>query len=427
MHQFRTALPVIAAAAVAACSSSEPRAAAVVVECDPDNAGLTLSVGFCALAFADVAGGARHIAVRPDGDVLVATYPTDDAPGGIVVLRDTTGDGRADVSRTWGPVAGGTGIALEGNHVWFATNDAVLRYNLPPGQLEPAMPPDTIVYGLPADRSHRAKSIALSNDRLFVNIGSPSNSCQRQDREAGSPGMDPCPDLETRAGIWVFDANAPNQTQADGSRFATGIRNAVAIGINPADNGLFAVQHGRDQLFANWSEVFDSVQSATRPAEELLAIDPDDDFGWPYCFYDPQLGRKVVAPEYGGDGEALGRCANVEGPIFAFPAHWAPNGLLFYSGSQFPPRYREGVFVAFHGSWNRAPLPQGGYNIAFLPFNAGAPLANFDVFADGFAGADVSPGGSAHRPVGLAQGPDGSIYITDDKAGMIWRVIYRGE
>jgi glucose/arabinose dehydrogenase len=280
---------------------------------------------------------------------------------------------------------------------------------------------------LPADRSHRAKTLALANDRLFVNIGSPSNACQRQDREAGSPGMDPCPELETRAGIWVFDANAPKQTQADGSRFATGIRNAVAIAIDPAGNGLFAMQHGRDQLAANWSELYDAEASANKPAEELLAVDDGDDFGWPYCYYDPALGRKVLAPEYGGDRETAGRCAEKEDPVFAFPAHWAPNDLLFYSGAMFPPRYREGVFVAFHGSWNRAPLPQQGYNVVFLPFNAGAPLASFDVFAEGFAGSDVSPGGSEHRPTGLAQGPDGSLYITDDKAGMIWRVVYRGE
>jgi glucose/arabinose dehydrogenase len=365
--------------------------------------------------------------VRPNGDVLVATYASDDAPGGVVVLRDTTGDGRADVSRTWGPAAGGTGLALEGNHVWFATDDAVLRFNLPPDALEPATAPDTIVQGLPADQSHRAKSLALSNDRLFVNIGSPTNSCQQQDREAGSPGIDPCPHLETRAGIWVFDANTPNQTQADGARFATGIRNAVAIGINPSDGGLFAMQHGRDQLAANWSAMFDAEAGANKPAEELLAVDDGDDFGWPYCYYDPAAGSKVLAPEYGGDGATVDRCADKENPVFAFPAHWAPNGLLFYSGAMFPPRYREGVFVAFHGSWNRAPLPQGGYNVVFLPFNAGAPLANFEVFADGFAGGEIQTSQEAvHRPSGLAQGPDGSIYITDDKAGTIWRVIYRG-
>jgi glucose/arabinose dehydrogenase len=426
MQPFRTILPILTAAAATACSAGTPQTAAVV-ECEPGNAGLTLPAGFCAIAFADIAGEARHIVVRPDGDVLVATYPSDDAPGGVVVLRDTTGDGRSDVSSTWGPEAGGTGLALDGDHVWFATDDAVLRYTLPSGRLEPGMPADTIVYGLPADRSHRAKTLALANDRLFVNIGSPSNACQRQDREAGSPGMDPCPELETRAGIWVFDANAPKQTQADGSRFATGIRNAVAIAIDPAGNGLFAMQHGRDQLAANWSELYDAEASANKPAEELLAVDDGDDFGWPYCYYDPALGRKVLAPEYGGDRETAGRCAEKEDPVFAFPAHWAPNDLLFYSGAMFPPRYREGVFVAFHGSWNRAPLPQQGYNVVFLPFNAGAPLASFDVFAEGFAGSDVSPGGSEHRPTGLAQGPDGSLYITDDQAGMIWRVVYRGE
>jgi glucose/arabinose dehydrogenase len=430
LSRNRTArwLAIPLAFGVASCAQGSPDTAALP-ECDPDNGGITLPAGFCAFVFADLGAGARHIAVRPDGDVFVAMYASRDDPagGGVVALRDTTGDGRADVRVRWGPSQGGSGIALQGDHIWFATDDAVLRYPLPARTLEPIVEPDTIVSGLPAVRSHRAKSIALSADgRIFVNIGSPSNACQMEDRQPGSPGMDPCPELETRAGIWVFDAGTTGQSQADGRRFATGIRNAVAIAVNPADGRLYAMQHGRDQL-ANWSELFDNEQSANKPAEELFAVDDGDDFGWPYCYYDPELGRKVLAPEYGGDGQTAGRCQEKEDPVFAFPAHWAPNGLLFYTGDQFPAEYRAGAFIAFHGSWNRDPLPQGGYNVTFLPFNAGAPLANHRTFADGFAGADVSPQGAEHRPVGLAMGPDGSVYITDDRAGIVWRVIYRGE
>lgn len=412
---------------LAGCAPADAPTTAAPGDCDPDNGGITLPQGFCAVVFADIDGSARHIAVRPDGDVFIAAAARrDGSGGGIWALRDTTGDGRADVTVRFGPAdTGGTGIAIEGDQLWFAPDDAVLRYTVPIGALQPAAGPDTIVSGLPADRSHRAKSLALRGDSVFVNIGSPTNSCQEQDRQPRSPGIDPCPALETRAGIWRFAARRTGQTQADGVRFATGIRNAVAIGIRPNDGALFAVQHGRDQLGANWG--FTDEQSAAKPAEELLHVERGDDFGWPYCWFDPEIGRKVMAPEYGGDGQTEGRCAEKKGPVYAFPAHWAPDGLLFYRGGNFPARYQRGIFVAFHGSWNRAPLPQGGYNVAFLSLDGDVPAAAFEIFADGFAGPVVQPGDAEHRPVGLAEGPDGALYVTDDQAGRIWRVTFRGK
>ncbi len=111
----------------------------------------------------------------------------------------------------------------------------------------------------------------------------------------------------------------------------------------------------------------------------------------------------------------------------AFPGHWAPDGLLFYTGEMFPESYRGGAFIAFHGSWNRAPLPQGGYKVVFVPFAGDEPAGSYEVFADGFAGENVGPRSALHRPMGLAQGPDGSLYITDDRRGRIWRVFYTGD
>jgi glucose/arabinose dehydrogenase len=112
----------------------------------------------------------------------------------------------------------------------------------------------------------------------------------------------------------------------------------------------------------------------------------------------------------------------------AFPGHWAPDGLLFYTGSQFPGEYRGGAFVAFHGSWNRAPLPQAGFRVVFAPSRRNSIIGSFTTFADGFnptpAAGRAGPG--THRPVGLAQGPDGSLFITDDTGGTIWKVSYRG-
>jgi mono/diheme cytochrome c family protein len=153
------------------------------------------------------------------------------------------------------------------------------------------------------------------------------------------------------------------------------------------------------------------------------------DFGWPYCYYDPFRESKVLAPEYGGDGVITGRCEQKTDPIMAFPAHIAPNDLLFYTGDQFPERYREGAFIAFHGSWNRAPLEQEGYYVVFVPFRDGLPSGDWEVFADGFSGMDklMNPGDAEHRPTGLAQGPDGSLYVSDSRRGTIWRIMYTGE
>jgi glucose/arabinose dehydrogenase len=189
---------------------------------------------------------------------------------------------------------------------------------------------------------------------------------------------------------------------------------------------LYGVVHGRDQLSANWSQYFTAEQSAEKPSEEFVLIEQGDDFGWPYCYHDPELGHKVLAPEYGGDGSEVGRCSVVKEPLIWFPAHWAPNGVLFYMGDQYPAKYRDGAFIAFHGSWNRSPLPQGGYNVVFAPFDGADPEGSWEVFADGFAGANVGPREAAHRPVGVAQGPDGSLYVSDDRGGRIFRIIYTG-
>jgi glucose/arabinose dehydrogenase len=395
--------------------------------CAPDNAGLTLPPGFCALVVADSVTRARHLVVASNGDVFVATPQTREWPGGVVALRDTTGDGVADVRRRFGS---GTGddVRFYGGSLYYSTNDAVLRYPFQAGALEPAGPPDTVVKGLPADRSHRAKPFAIGpRGELYVNIGSPSNACQVQDRTQGSPGKDPCPELETRAGIWRFDAQKLGQTQADGIRFATGMRNSVALALNPKDGRLYAVIHGRDQLGQNWPSLYTEAQSAEKPAEEFVRVEQGDDYGWPYCFYDPELELKVLAPEYGGDGRRQDRCAQKRMPLIAFPAHWAPNGLLFYQGAMFPERYRGGAFIAFHGSWNRAPLPQGGYAVVFAPFAGSDPTGQWEIFADGFAGVKPirSPGEAQHRPVGLAEGPDGSLYVSDDQGGRIYRIVYR--
>jgi len=157
-----------------------------------------------------------------------------------------------------------------------------------------------------------------------------------------------------------------------------------------------------------------------------LLVREGSNFGWPYCYYDGMQRKKVLAPEYGGDGRKIERCSATDDPIMAFPAHYAPNDVLFYTGNMFPEKYKNGAFIAFHGSWNRAPLPQQGFNIVFVPFKGLFPSGPWEVFATGFAGVEtvLNTGDAKHRPCGLAQGPDGSLYIADDVKGRIYRIIY---
>jgi glucose/arabinose dehydrogenase len=405
--------------------ASAQNAAGGKPKCAPDNGGLKLPQGFCALVVADSVSGARQLAVRENGDIFVATSGR--RSGGVVVLRDTNGDGVADVRKQFGPGPGGNGVALKGNALYFAPNEGVIRYQLPAGALEPTGAPETIVTGLPAEPGHSNKTVVIGPDgALYVNIGSPSNSCQVQDRQADSPGKDPCPELDTRAGIWRFDADKPNQTEKDGKRFATGMRNTVALFSHPGDNQLYGVVHGRDGLFQQWGKFYNEQQSAELPAEIFVHLQDGDDYGWPYCYFDQQQGKVLLNPEYGGDSKKTERCDQKKKPMMGFPGHWAPDGAAFYTGSQFPASYKGGVFIAFHGSWNRAPLPQEGYKVVFVPFANGQPTGKYETFADGFRGAGTDGQSAAHRPVGVAQGPDGSLYVSDDKAGRIYRIVYQG-
>lgn len=427
-------LTLFAATVVAGCSGTAG-ATRDLPQCDPDNGGIELPQGFCALVFADDVGAGRHLVVAENGVVYVALRARRGGDGGgVLALRDTDGDGRADGRVKFGE-ASGTGLALQGEHLYFAPDWGVLRYRIEAGSFEPSSSPDTIVAGLPGPgTSHAAKSAVIHDRQLFVNIGAPSNACQEPQRTAGAPGQEPCPQLETRGGIWRFSATQLGQTQPDGTRFATGLRNTFALAVHPETGTLYGAQHGRDQLHQLWPALFTEEQSAEKPAEELIEIQEGDDFGWPYCWYDPEKGQKLLTPEYGGDGAAVGRCAQKKDPVVAFPAHWAPMSIAFYTDDQFPEPYRGGAFIAFHGSWNRAPLPQAGYNVAFVPFEGGRPVApagparepRWHIFADGFAGEQVDPENAAHRPTGLAIGPDGSLYVADDQGGRIWRIVYGG-
>lgn len=392
--------------------------------CDPDNGGITLPEGFCAAVVADNVGRARHLVVAPNGDVFV-TLMGGRGGGGVASLRDTDGDGKLDKREKFGE-GSATGIGLRNGYLYYATTTSIVRYKLAAGDLMPAGAPETIVDGLPAARQHQDKGIAFDGKgSVYVNVGAPSNACQQPDRQPNVAGQDPCPLLEQHAGIWQFDENKPGQKHIDGKRYATGMRQMP--GLTWHDNSLWVAMHNRDSLDTLWPGKFTAEQNAEWPAEYLLKVQDGSNFGWPYCFYNNSEGKLVTNPEYGGDGKRTDRCASFTPPTVAFPGHWAPNDVLFYTGMQFPQQYQGGAFVAFHGSWNRAPLPQAGYNVTFVPFTGDKPSGKYEVFADGFTGQAslINPGQAAARPGGLALGPDGSLYITEDAKGKIWRVMYK--
>lgn len=440
----RTALTValglgaVAGLTAAAAPKAAPRAAKPAA-CAGDNGGISLPPGFCATVFADDLGHTRQLSVAPDGVVYANSTKGRAAAGGttadtfLIALKDTNADGKADQIVRFGETAaqgsaGGTGVVVYKGFVYAEVNDRIVRYARAAGSLAPAGKPEVVVKDLPLTGNHPMHPFAIdAKGQLFVDLGSATNSCQAKDRMSGVPGADPCVELETRAGVWRYDANKLDQVFSAKERYATGIRNGEGFGLDAAGR-LFVTQHGRDQLLQNWPALYPDAAKATElPAEEMVLLKEGGDYGWPYCYFDGAQNKLVLAPEYGGDGgKKVGLCAGKLPPVAHFPGHWAPNDLKIYSGGGFPAAYRGGALIAFHGSWNRAPAPQAGYNVVFQPLRDGKASGPWVVFADGFAGPSKESGKAAYRPTGLAVAPDGALFISDDVRGRIWRVTYRG-
>jgi glucose/arabinose dehydrogenase len=393
----------------------------------PADVVLKLPNGFHATVVADGLGQARHLVVTKEGNVYVRLNHLKGGKG-IVYLKDTNGDGTYDQVISFGNYAG-TGIALKNGYLYASSNTDIYRYKLnDKDEVIDPVHPELIVTGLLDHDEHNSKSIILDNNgNIYTNIGAYSNDCQVEDRTKGSPGMNPCPILDSAGGIWQFKAGATNQHYGDGLRYATGFRNIVGLDWNNITNSLFVMVHGRDQLHENFPDLYTQEQGNDLPAETFYELHKGSNGGWPFVYYDQNQHKKILNPEYGGDGKkTAGETA--QDPIMGFPGHMAPNGLLFYTGTQFPARYKNGAFIAFHGSWDRQP-EEKGYFVVFVPFKDGKPSGDWEVFADNFAGTtDISsPNKAIHRPCGLAQGPDGSIYVSDDVKGTIFKITYTGK
>ncbi len=386
-------------------------------------AGLILPAKFKAVVLAENIGRARHIAITPQGGIYVRLSKPVDKKGTLFLQES---NGKAVIKNGFGNY-GGTGIYLKDGYLYSSSNQEIFRYKLNANNevIDPDAP-EKIVTGLIERGQHETKSLVLDNaGNIYVNIGAYKNSCQQKDRQKGSMGIPGCPILDSAGGIWMFKADKLNQSYSDGERYATGLRNVVGLDWNQQDNQLFVMQHGRDQLHDIFPDLYTVQQSAVNPAECMYALKKGDNAGWPYLYYDYAQHKKILAPEYGGDGKIEADSKYLE-PAAAYPAHIAPNGLLFYTGNQFPEKYKDGAFIAFHGSWNRAPEPQAGYFVVFQPFKDGKPSGEWEVFADNFSGSPqkTASGRADHRPCGLAQSADGSLYITDDSKGIIYKITY---
>lgn len=412
---------------------------------DPDNGAIQLPPGFRALVVADnlvvnrksgnTAERLRGIAVAPNGDLYVKTKF-----GPILALRDSNGDGRIDEQKEFGPGDGGTHIAFHHGYLYHSSRTAIYRYRYVSGELVPSAPLETIVRDLPAEKDHDAKAFAFDDQGyMLVEIGSPYNVFSEGDRRRGAKGKTEAEITEfqkTYGGFWRFDAAKPNQTQADGTRFATGHRHAVALARHPVSKVYFMVQMGRDNLNVIAPDFYDELDNAERVSEVMHVVREGANFGWPTTYWDPIKRAHLLAPEYGGDNRKRVEPDPFDRPVVAFPGHWAPLQITAYTGGQFPAKYRGGMFVTFHGSWNRAPRSQAGYKVVFVPFDAkGQPvqgadkMGKYETFADGFAGVEefTNTRDARYRPGGIAAGPDGSLYVTDTVKGRIWRIIYTGE
>ena len=418
---------VVAGLAVAFAASEEPD-------------GLTLPPGFHATVVAEGLGAIRHLAVRGNGAVYLSTPKNPAGQGGGIIALHLDASHHADQTEHFGSIDGGTGIRFHNDRLYASTPTGVYRFTFRGNELVPSSQPEPIVDGMPGshpgfNRVNRPIAFGAKGD-LFVALDASGNLCTEQTLPPpGQPqpatgaslvGAKPCPDLGTRAGVWRFDANKTGQKfPADGEQWATGIRDIDSLDWSPADGHLYGIMHGRDNTHRFWPDLV-SAEADDHIADEMHRITKVTDFGWPYTYFDGARNARLISPEYGGDGQRLAPAGKYSTPVLTFHSRRAaPVDLLFYSGSAFPRAYRGGAFVVLHGTQNK-----NGYDVVFVPFDRNGKSGSPAVFADGFAAFDASAatrGPAKYRPIGIAEGPDGALYVADSQKGRVWRIEYQGD
>ncbi len=356
----------------------------------PENPVLNVPLGFSVNLFAEGFDLPRWLSVTPTGDVLLAETRQNQ----ILLLRDTDGNGAADVTKVFaGPENGLSqpfGMAFGGGYFFVGNTGEVLRFPYTAGQ-EQLAGTGEIIAELPTG-GHSTRTVVVSPDaqKLYVSIGSASNVEE-----------EPLP----RASVQVMNLDGSEQ-----QTFASGLRNPVGLDFNPISGQLYTTVNERDGL------------GDDLVPDYLTGLSGGDFFGWPYAYMRPDL----LDPRRTENGQSQrpDLAAATQTPDVLFQAHSAPLGLAFYDGQAFPQEYRNGAFVAFHGSWNR---DEGtGYKLVFAPFDAaGNARGDYQDFLTGFLTDPAGPT-TWGRPAGLAVQPDGSLLFTDDANGRIYRVQYSG-
>ncbi|MGI8858268.1 MAG: PQQ-dependent sugar dehydrogenase [Thermomicrobiales bacterium] len=343
---------------------------------------ITLPTGFTIGVYASGVGQARFMAVRPSDGVLFVA----DANGRILALPDANHDGTADDVVVF---ASGlnlpSSIAFYQDWVYVAETNAVVRFSAPNNAMQPQGDAEVIVPNLPPPTDHWTRTIAFGPDgKLYLAIGSSCNVCNEGDSR--------------RAAISVYDPDGTN-----GRLFATGLRNAVGFTWQPGTNTIWATVNGRDSIGDNI------------PPDELRIVRDGSFNGWPSCY-----NGTTPNPEYGDPS----RCTSAVPAEVALPAHSATLGITFGDRFNAPQEFRDSIYIAYHGSWNRT--VKTGYKVVRVPFvdgKAGQP----EDFASGWLPGDPNrPGPVWGRPVGVTIGGDGAMYVTDDDNGQVYRIAATG-
>ncbi len=338
--------------------------------------------GFHISVFAEDVDGARMLVFSPGGVLLVS----ESGEGKVVALPDPKRTGKAERTVT---VLDGLnephGLAFYEGKLYVAENGKVRRYDWDETNLH-ASNPKTLT-DLPTGGGHSTRSLLFHAGKMYVSAGSSCNVCIEKDPR--------------RAAVMEFNPDGTGQ-----KIFARGLRNAVGLAVNPKTDTVWVTVNGRDWL------------GDDLPPETVYDLGKDGgDAGWPYCY-----GDRVPDPNFTKPGD--NRCQSVIEPKVQMQAHSAPLGLAFYEGSMFPPEYRNNLFVAFHGSWNRS-VPTGYKVVRVKLDDKGQPQGGAEYFITGWlAPGETKKGRWMGRPVGIVFSSDGSMYLSDDAGSVIYRITY---